>query len=312
MVQEIYVIDDENKIAKKISSIFERDKGFKFKHIKTNEIEKALKDIPSLILINEENIKTDIKKLCKEIRDDEDNTITPIIVLGKSKSKKHIIPILKESIEMYIEKPFNKEYLYYVIKNIVRLMYMNRRVSPLTGLPGNVQIQTELKRRIANKEEFDVLYFDLDNFKAYNDLYGFSKGDEIIKFTAKTITNNIHKACIDNGFVGHIGGDDFIGIVNKSMAEDICKNVILEFDKKVQEFFNKDDLEKGYLEVENRKGIVEQFPLVSISIGVVEVDIDRFKNTLEIGEIGAQVKHIAKTVYGSSYIIDRRKHEENI
>ena len=310
MIQEIYVVDDGNRVTNKLIKLFEKDKGFKFKQIRTEEIDKALIDIPSLILINEDSIKVDIIELCKKIREDDDNSITPMIVLGKSKNKKHIISILKQSVEIYIERPLNKEYIYYIIKNTVRLMYMNRRVSPLTGLPGNVQIQTELKKRISNNEEFDILYFDLDNFKAYNDLYGFTKGDEIIKFTAKTITNNIHKICEDNGFVGHIGGDDFVAIVNKSEAEEICKNVIIEFDAKVQKYFSKEDIENGYLEVENRKGIVEQFPLTSISIGVVEVDQGRFKNSLEIGEVGAQVKHIAKTILGSSYVVDRRKHEE--
>lgn len=113
------------------------------------------------------------------------------------------------------------------------------------------------------------------------------------------------------GFVGHIGGDDFVAIV--SIDEDyekICQNIIAEFDNGVSKFFNDEDLEKGYLEVPNRRGIVEEFPLTSISIGVVVADQNRFANVLEIGEVGAQVKHLAKTTIGSAYSIDRRTHEE--
>lgn len=198
------------------------------------------------------------------------------------------------------------DYLYYTIKNIVRLMYTNRRVSPLTGLPGNVQIQTEIKKRLLKKEEFAILYFDLDNFKSYNDLYGFAKGDEIIKFTAKTITRNVHSSNSESCFVGHIGGDDFIAIVENANYEEICKNVIKEFDENVLQYFTLEDAERGYVEVANRRGIIEQFPLTSISIGVVDVDKGRFKNALEIGEVGAQVKHVSKTIVGSSYAIDRR------
>ena len=147
----------------------------------------------------------------------------------------------------------------------------------------------------------------IDNFKAYNDVYGFLKGDEIIEFTAETIVNSVHSDKIENTFVGHIGGDDFVAIVPGINCEKLCQNVISEFDNNVQKFFTEDDLEKGYIEVANRRGIIEQFPLTSISIGVVASDVGRFHNILEIGEIGAQVKHAAKSVMGSSYAIDKRK-----
>ena len=111
----------------------------------------------------------------------------------------------------------------------------------------------------------------------------------------------------NNSFIGHIGGDDFIAIVPTLNCEDVCKDIIANFDANVVRFFTEDDVEKGYIEVANRKGVIEQFPLTSISIGVVEADVGRFANILEIGEVGAQVKHMAKSVMGSSYAIDRRK-----
>ena len=103
---------------------------------------------------------------------------------------------MKECVEHYIKAPIDKEYLYYTIKNVIRLLDTNRRVSPLTGLPGNVQIQAEMKKRLLNKEEFVMLYLDLNNFKAYNDVYGFLNGDEIIKFTARIIVDNIDKLSV--------------------------------------------------------------------------------------------------------------------
>ena len=302
MIQEIYIIDDETSLVKKLKEQFKNDKEYSFKTVKTNDIETALKSIPSLIIINEDSINVDIIELCNRIREDDDNSITPIVVLGENKDKEHRIDILKLCVEYYIVKPVDNDYLYYTIKNIVRLMYTNRRVSPLTGLPGNVQIQTEMKKRLLKKEHFAILYFDLDNFKAYNDLYGFTKGDEIIKFTARVISRNIHNSDVESSFVGHIGGDDFVAIVNNGDYEEICKKVIQEFDEKVLQYYTKEDIQKGYLEVANRRGIMEQFPLTSISIGVVDVAVGRFKNVLEIGEVGAQVKHLAKTTVGSSYV----------
>ena len=309
MIQEIYIIDDDESSIIVFRELFKDDKEYRFISVKSNQINIALKNIPSIIIINEDAIEVDVLELCKKIRKDDDNGITPIIVVSSNSEKEHRVQILREAVEYYIKKPVNAEYLYYTIKNLSRLLTINRRISPLTGLPGNVQIHAELKKRILNREEFSVLYLDLDNFKAYNDVYGFLKGDQIIKYTADTIVKCIHNNINDNSFVGHIGGDDFIAIIPTLKSEEICKNIIANFDSKVTDFYTDDDKERGYIEVPNRKGVVEQFPLTSISIGVVEADKDRFSNMLEIGEVGAQVKHTAKTISGSSYAIDRRKNK---
>lgn len=308
MIQEIYIIDNTDNSVEKLKKVFKNEKDFRFKNVKTSSLDVALNNIPSLIIINEDNIDEEIVSICERIRADEDNSITPIIVCSSNKDKKHKISILEKSVEYYMETPVDEEYLFYTIKNIVRLMYTNRRVSPLTGLPGNVQIQAELKKRLLNNENFEVLYLDLDNFKAYNDTYGFLKGDEIIKFTARTISKHVHSGESTNCFVGHIGGDDFVAIVDgNENYEEICQNIIIEFDTKVLDYFNETDRNRGYVEVPNRKNIMEQFPLTSISVGVVVVYNGRFKNTLEIGEVGAQVKHLAKITPGSAYVIDKRK-----
>lgn len=309
MAQEIYIIDDSDELRKVTMELFKKEKEYKFKKVNTKNIDDVLKNIPSLIIINEDEVDENIIEICKKIRLNEDNSITPIIVVSSNKEKEHRIEVLKECVEHYIKAPIDQEYLYYTIKNVIRLLDTNRRVSPLTGLPGNVQILAEMKKRLLNKEDFVMLYLDLDNFKAYNDVYGFLNGDEIIKFTARTISNNIDKlSCSGNTFVGHIGGDDFVAIVSEADDyEKICQNIIAEFDKGVLKYFNEEDVKKGYLEVPNRKCIVEEFPLTSISIGVVVAHRGRFHNVLEIGEVGAQVKHLAKTTMGSAYSIDRRK-----
>ena len=306
MVQEIYIIDDDDSSIVIFRELFKNDKEYKFISVKSEQIDIALKNIPSLIIINEDAIDRDVVGLCRQIRRDEDNTITPVIVVSSNSNKEHRMKILRESIEYYIKKPVDEEYLYYTVKNLNRLLAINRRISPLTGLPGNVQIHAELKKRLSNKEAFSVLYLDLDNFKAYNDVYGFLKGDQIIEFTAETIVNALHQNLEEGAFVGHIGGDDFVAIVPSTNCERLCQNILAEFDANVTRFFTDEDLEKGYIEVANRKGIIEQFPLTSLSIGVVVVDVGRFGNILEIGEVGAQVKHAAKSVMGSSYAVDRR------
>lgn len=306
MIQEIYIIDDDESSIVIFRELFKNDPDYKFISVKTEQIDIALKNIPSLIVINEDAIDRDVVELCKKIRKDEDNTITPVIVVSSRNQKEHRVKILQESVEYYIKKPVDEQYLYYTVKNLNRLLSSNRRVSPLTGLPGNVQIHAELKKRILKQEPFSVLYVDLDNFKAYNDVYGFLKGDEIIEFTADTIIKLVNRDELENTFVGHIGGDDFVAIVPGINCEKLCQNIIAHFDANVKKFFTERDLEKGYIEVANRRGIIEQFPLTSVSIGVVTADTGRFHNILEIGEVGAQVKHAAKSVMGSSYAVDKR------
>ena len=223
MAQDIYLIDNDDGLKRILDNMFYDEKEYNFKLVNTKAIDEALKNIPSLIIINEDMIDYDVIELCKSIRANEDNSITPIIVISSNKEKEHRLGVLKECVEHYIKAPIDKDYLYYTIKNVIRLLYINRRISPLTGLPGNVQIQAEIKKRLLNKDEFAMLYLDLDNFKAYNDVYGFLNGDEIIKFTARTIIRNVDGLTNGEGFIGHIGGDDFVAIVSATNDyEKIC------------------------------------------------------------------------------------------
>lgn len=309
-MKNIYVLDNEEKLTNSLTEVFKIDSGIKVTKVLLKDYKDIMKMPPDIIVIDEDVIKNDAKTIqyCKEIRSNEDNSITPIVMVSSNNNQDHIIEILKNEVELYLIKPVNEEILYYSIKNIMRLMNSSRMVSPLTGLPGNIQIQAEMKNRLLEGQKFAMLYLDLDNFKAYNDTYGFSNGDEIIKFTARIIVENVLKKSNTDNFVGHIGGDDFVAIVSADCDyEKICQDIIAEFDSEVHKYFTKEDYERGYIEVENRKGLLEQFAITSISIGVVEVTKDRFKNTLEIGEAGAEVKHLAKTIYGSTYVIDRRE-----
>ena len=279
MYQDIYIIEDSGDIYNKLKNIFKEEKDYLLRKIETEQLEDAIKNIPDLIIINEDGIQEDIINICQKVRRHNDNSITPIIVISSDIRKEHRIDILKNSVEYFIKAPMDEQYIYYTVKNIIRLMQTNRTVSPLTGLPGNVQIQVEIKKRILRKNEFAVLYLDLDNFKEYNDIYGFSKGDEVIKYTAKTILKIIHKYELEDTFVGHIGGDDFIALIPRADYDKISQDILANFDEGIKKYFTEDDIEKGYLEVANRRGIIEQFPLTSLSIGVVAVEPGEYKNS---------------------------------
>ena len=158
MIQDIFIIDNQNELIEKLKVSFKDETDYNFKSVNTNELELALRNIPALIIIDEDAIDISVLELCSKIRKNEDNSITPIIVASSNTDRNHRIEVLRTDVEYFIKKPIDDEYLYYTIKNIIGLLYKNRRISPLTGLPGNVQIQTEMKKRLLNKEKYAILY----------------------------------------------------------------------------------------------------------------------------------------------------------
>ena len=156
MIQEICVIDDNGAdvIVDIRKAFMEKNEKIKLMLKTTKQLEEVLDMIPNLIIINEDNLDINIYEMVRKIRNDDNNSITPIIVISSNSSKKHSIDVMKEMVQYYIRKPFESEYVYYIIKNFLELLQINRRISPLTGLPGNVQIQAEIKKRIIRKERF--------------------------------------------------------------------------------------------------------------------------------------------------------------
>ena len=156
MIQEICVIDDNGAdvIVDIRKAFMEKNEKIKLMLKTTKQLEEVLDMIPNLIIINEDNLDINIYEMVRKIRNDDNNSITPIIVISSNSSKNHSIDVMKEMVQYYIRKPFESEYVYYIIKNFLELLQINRRISPLTGLPGNVQIQAEIKKRIIKKERF--------------------------------------------------------------------------------------------------------------------------------------------------------------
>ena len=154
MAQEIIVIDNKQEIIDEIKEIFKEETEYKFKRIMDAQLEYALKNIPALFVINADELTEDIIDICKKIRSDDDNNITPVIVLSSDRNKEHKISVLNECVEYYINKPMDKEYLYYTIKNLLRLINTNRRISPLTGLPRKCSNTRRIKETFNEQGNF--------------------------------------------------------------------------------------------------------------------------------------------------------------
>ncbi|MFP4416701.1 MAG: HAMP domain-containing protein [Chitinispirillaceae bacterium] len=178
--------------------------------------------------------------------------------------------------------------------------------NPLTGLPGNITIANYIDESLSNGRFISVLYCDLDNFKAYNDKYGFTKGDEAILYTRDCLFAVAKRRDMKNVFVGHEGGDDFVVVCDCECWEAFAKAFITTFDRGVYQFYNSIDARNGFIESINRQGQRQRFPLMSISVAVVSNKTRPFRRHAEMIQVAAEVKNFVKKMDGSCYAIDRR------
>ena len=231
----------------------------------------------------------------------------PIVILTAVGDKQLKLKGLSLGIDDYMIKPVDTDELVARIRMILKRTKQVLDANPLTRLPGNPSIQAALEKKMIRHEKFAVLYLDLNHFKAFNDVYGFEAGDKIIRSTADLVVNRIRKSESSEGFIGHIGGDDFIAISSIEKAEEIAKNIIRDFDAIAPSFYNVEDRYRGYIVTEDRQGVTQHFPLISISIGIVHNKERELTSFTQISEIGTELKHHAKQNGGSCYVMDRRK-----
>ena len=177
--------------------------------------------------------------------------------------------------------------------------------SPLTRLPGNIAIERSINRRLREKVPFAMCYLDLDNFKSYNDRYGYIKASELIKDAGQVIYNVVDSLKDPDAFVGHIGGDDFVVIINTMLAKKACQGIIRDFDAMIPGYYSEEDRVAGFIEGVDRYGVPRHFPLITISIAVLNCQPGSYTTAAEIATAAAEVKDRVKESSGSNYIIVR-------
>ena len=179
-------------------------------------------------------------------------------------------------------------------------------VNPLTRLPGNISINRQIQSRLDRRQDFSLAYTDLDYFKPFNDKYGFSRGDDVIKITGRLLLNIVKSKPSQSSFVGHIGGDDFVFIMDPPLIEETSQEVIDAFDRIIPTFYDPEDREEGCIKSCDRDGNIRIFPLMGISIGIANTDCGTFTHYMEITGVAADMKKYAKQHTGSCYRINRR------
>ena len=187
-----------------------------------------------------------------------------------------------------------------------KLYSMALDANPMTGLPGNNSVAAAITRAMQDGRSACVVYTDLDNFKAFNDKYGFALGDEVIRFTADLLKRSVVATESEDAFIGHIGGDDFVLLVPSEKYREIVNFIIQEFDARIGAFYEARDLAQGFISSINRKGGTETFPIMSISMAGVDLSISRYCEYMEVNDACAELKKKSKSIPGSAFSLDLR------
>jgi diguanylate cyclase (GGDEF)-like protein len=303
----VLLIDDEDQF-RFLTGMSLKNSGFEVVEAATGD--EGLKLIhsvhPAVVLLDLNMPEPDGHEVCERIKKDIGLRTIPVIILTASDDLSDKLRRLKGGADDYITKYTDYQELEARIHMVIRRNQQNLDSNPLTKLPGNNVIQEVILKYIENNQPFAVAYTDLDNFKAYNDKYGFQKGDEVILMTAAVLKKASAAYDRNSGFVGHVGGDDFVVIASPDWINAICQEIICLLDSKIGDFYDEEDKNRGYIETRNRQGNYQKFPLVSISIAVVNNQNREFTALGEIVRTVTELKKYAKQKQGSCLVVDKR------
>ncbi|HLB62518.1 MAG TPA: response regulator [Actinomycetota bacterium] len=308
MPETILVVDDDPDIARFVE-VNLRSAGYDVAVAADGEeaLEKANEMRPDLVLLDVMMPRIDGFEVAQRLRRNPQTQNTSIIMLTAKALSTDKVLGLTAGADDYIIKPFDPIELLARVKGTLRRAKEMRNLSPLTGLPGNIRIQEEIERMVREGKPFSVLYSDLDNFKAYNDQKGFVRGDRMIQSAARIIQDAVVEMGGPDAFVGHVGGDDFIAMTTPEVAEDVAKRICERFEQAKADFYEPEDIERGFVRIEDRKGVLQEIPLVAISIGIATTARRDFAHYGEAVAVATEMKQFAKRDAGSSYAVDRRQ-----
>lgn len=303
----ILVVDDEPHIVQILKFTLEKA-GYQVFTAENGEeaLQRVTELDPNLVILDIMMPVMDGYEVCRKMREDFKMNQIPVIMLSAKGDLPERVKGLEGGANDYLIKPYSNDELLLRVNNVLEWNIKQKEANPLTGLPGNTAIERELKIRINRSEPYAFLYIDIDNFKGFNDHYGYQKGDEIIGYLAGILTKSVDKLGTKEDFVGHIGGDDFVFVTDVTRAEFMAKYIIDEFDKGALFLLNEDDVKRGYFEVRNRQGEIARISLMSITVALVVSIDNKITHFAEINDIASDLKKYGKNIKGSCVIKERR------
>lgn len=306
---KVLVIDDEPFLKEMLYDIFTMA-GYEVVTAENGKegLDKIYSENPDFVLLDCSMPIMDGFEVLAIIRKEARFVNLPVIMLTALAGDTEQIKGLSLGVDDYITKPFKSSVLLTKVKNILERKKQSLDVNPLTSLPGNVSIQKYVESKISGKSDFAILYFDLSNFKSFNDKYGFFAGDNVIRFTAGVLEKAVKEFAKSDSFIGHIGGDDFVIISPIDLSIPIAEKVIELFDSGIKDFYNKEDIEKGYIVSIDRNDNIQKFPIMAVSISIIATNIADIVDFEDVAQRASELKKIAKKNNKSSYVFERRKY----
>ncbi len=305
---KVLVVDDDRNLRTIIRTNLEVA-GYRV--VTANDAADALtvlgQEIPDLIVLDVMLPGMDGIELCRRIRRHPTCAHVPIMMLTARSETEDAVNGFEAGADDYVAKPFSPKELLARVRAKIRRVAVDSSLNPLTRLPGNLAIENEIRRRFDGRLPWAVIYIDLDNFKAFNDVYGFVRGDEAIRLLATTLQHAIRSHGEDQDFVGHIGGDDFILVTDPRRAEPLARTIGAAFDRDVRGLYDEADLARGSIMTTDRRGVVSSYPVMSLSLAVVTDERRHITNYQQIGEVAAELKGFAKKQSGTYIATDKRK-----
>jgi diguanylate cyclase (GGDEF)-like protein len=305
----ILVAEDDPNIRHVLSFQLE-SAGYKV--LPTEDGEQALqlleRETPDLVILDVMMPRLDGYATCRRIRAQRRLNHIPVIFLSAKDTTDARVEGLVEGANDYLPKPYSQAELLLRVKNLLQWSRMQRESNPLTGLPGNRAIESEVQHWMSEGRPFAFMYVDLDHFKAYNDFYGYRAGDDVIRYLANVLAESIEEAGDPSDFVGHVGGDDFVVISVPGRAEAIAETIIRRFKAHIPEYYRPVERARGYVEVESRRhSRIEKFPLLSLTIALVESDRYHIEHLAMLNDLVSELKRHGKQIPGNVVVKDRRQ-----